>query len=137
MTVSNCGYCALAFLAFLAACGERAAEQAVADHFPSGSTKLQGVARHGDAVCGEVNATGSPGTSGYRRFIYDDRTDEVIVASDVTYGSADLAAFDTSCRMAGDQAGAAALCDEANRARQMVENGQRFEQTWRQSCGGD
>lgn len=137
ITDNSLRYCAFALLAVLAACGERAAKQAVAERFPAGSTKLQGVARHGDAVCGEVNATGSTGTSGYRRFIYDDRTDEVTVAQDVTYETTDLAAFDASCRMAGGQAGAAALCEEAGRVRRAVEDGRRFEQDWRRRCVSD
>lgn len=136
MTASGSGYCALALLVVLAACGEPAAEHAIAERFPTGS-ELQRVARHGDAVCGEVNATGRTGTSGYRRFFYDDRTEKVTIEPDATYGSADLASFDASCRMAGGHAGAGALCEEATRARRAVDDGQRFEQNWRRSCIDD
>ena len=134
MTAKSLGLCALGLLV---ACGEPAAEQAVSRRFPAGSTKFQDVARHGDTVCGEVNATEPTGTSGYRRFIYNDRTDAVTIAQDVTYGSTDLAAFDASCRMAGGQAGAAALCQAAGRARRAVEDGRRFEQDWRRRCVSD
>lgn len=137
MTASSLGYCALALLVGLAACGEQATEEAVARRFQGSTTKLQGVARHGGAVCGEVNASGPDGTSGYRRFIYDDRTAEVAVAQDVAYGIADLAAFDASCRMVSGQIGAAALCEDASRARNAFENGQRFEQNWRLRCVGE
>ena len=121
----------------LTACGERAAEEAVAARFPASATpSFQAVQRHGDAVCGEVNARGEGGTRGYTRFVWEERAGATI-APRTSYERADLQGFEATCRMLGGRGNGLdrQVCTRAADARREIALEQAFGALWRKTCG--
>ena len=116
----------------LAACGERAAEDVVAARFPHQNVKFQRVERIGEAVCGEVNAPGPKGTSGYKRFVVTGPNVEIEAAA--VHTPAEIAAFESTCSFAAGQPGASELCGRAQEARAGAERASRFEDARQRRC---
>lgn len=122
-------------LLLLGGCGERDAERAVASTLaePS-SARFQSVEKRGDAVCGEVKASGEGGTAGYARFVYQEGA--ATIEPRTRYTPADLGGFDATCRMLGGQGNGLdrQVCTRAAGARQAVDKARAFEALWRRRC---
>lgn len=125
-----------ALLVMLSACGRSEAEDAVAALLPQPEdARFQGVTKHEDAVCGEVNLTKEVGTKGYRRFVY--LRGAASIAPSVSYTPSDLAGFDATCRMLGKQGNELdrEVCARAFDARRSLEQAATFEALWKRTCG--
>lgn len=119
-------------LAALSGCGEREAEAAVAASLGDPATaKFQSVERHGEQVCGEVNAAGS----GYARFIYRPGSAPRIERS-AAYDETQLAEFDRTCGLiaSGGSAFDRTVCEQARQARDALDAQRRFDALWQRSC---
>lgn len=116
----------------LTGCGEREAKEAVAATFADPpAVRFQSVERHGEFVCGEVNPGGG---LGYTRFIHG--AGRATVAPRKGYSAADLAGFDTTCRMLGGEGTAfdREACTRADDARRNADLAETFERKWEQAC---
>lgn len=126
-----------AALLALGACGRGEVEDAVAATLPDPQdARFQSVARHGDAVCGEVNPGGARGTGKYTRFVY--RRSVVSIAPRVTYTPADVVGFEATCSMLGGQGNGLdrQVCTRAANARRAAAQAAAFDKLWQESCGG-
>lgn len=117
------------------ACGRIDAEDAVALKLSgSGKARFQSVRRSGDAVCGEVKA-GEEGTADrYRRFVYSGKL--ASIAPDVIYSPADIAAFETTCRLLAGRGNELdrEVCKRAADARRTQHEAAAFASQWQDQC---
>lgn len=129
----------LAAALLLVACGENAAERAVALAAGDPDARFQAMRQAGSYVCGEVNANGATRSRSYARFVYDARTDAASIDPRLTDVRVSIGSTDPVCAKphaylsVDERLGCAAAPGlEADRRRQND-----FEKLWLTACGGE